>query len=426
MISEKSENKSRMHILFLTQILPYPPTSGPKVKTWHVLRYLSQRGHKITLAAFVRPEEFPYIDEVKKICAAVHAIPVYRSRLSDIRYFLRSLFSNRPFLVERDDLSEMRSVVNKVVTSEPVDVIHADQLTMTQFAFPLILNNCKKPALVFDAHNAVWTITERMKENAPFYLKPPLWLETKRIKHYEGMIVSNFQATLAVTEPDRISLMDAVHEYQGDSSSNVKPISVIPIAVDTNQIRPVAREENSLNILTMGTLYYPPNADGIRWFVQDVFPLVRQRMPKVTLTIVGKNPPKDFVRLAEDPQSNVSITGFVEDLDPYFAKSALIVIPVRVGSGMRVRILEAFARATPVVTTTVGLEGIQAESGREVLVADNPADFAQSVINLLQDKTLQERLSVNGRHLVENKYDRQVVLAELDKTYKKLTCTSPL
>src|SRR6185369_11100623 len=147
-----------------------------------------------------------------------------------------------------------------------------------------------------------------------------------------------------------------------------------------------------------------------RWFVQDVFPLVRQKIPKVTLTIIGKNPPKDFLRLAEDPQSNVSITGFVEDLDPYFAKSALIVIPVRVGGGMRVRILEAFARATPVVTTTVGLEGIQAEPGREVLVADNPADFAQSVINLLQDKTLQERLSVNGRHLVENKYDRQVVL----------------
>jgi len=279
-----------MHILFLTQILPYPPASGPKVKTWHVLRYLSQRGHKITLATFVRPEEIPYIGEVKKICAAVHTIPVYRSRLSDIRYFLRSLFSNRPFLVERDDLSEMRSVVNKVVTSESVDVIHADQLTMTQFAFPLILNDGKKPVLVFDAHNAVWTIIERMKENAPFYLKPALWLETKRIRRYEGMIVSNFQETLAVTEPDRISLMDAIHEYQENSNCKVKPIHVIPIAVDTNQIRPVAREENSLNILTMGTLYYPPNADGIRWFVQDVFPLVRQRMPKVTLTRIGLAP----------------------------------------------------------------------------------------------------------------------------------------
>jgi glycosyltransferase involved in cell wall biosynthesis len=290
----------------------------------------------------------------------------------------------------------------------------------------LTLNDGKKPVLVFDAHNAVWTIIERMKENAPFYLKPALRLETKRIKRYEGMIVSNFQETLAVTEPDRISLMDAISEYQENSSNKVKPIHVIPITVDTNQIRPVAREENSLNILTIGTLYYPPNADGIRWFVQDVFPLIRQKIPKVTLTIIGKNPPKDFLRLAEDPQSGMTITGFVEDLDPYFSKSALTVIPVRAGSGMRVRILEAFARATPVVTTTVGLEGIQAEPGREVLVADNPADFAQSVLHILQDKTLQERLSVNGRHLVEHKYDWQVVLGELDKIYQRSTYTSPL
>jgi glycosyltransferase involved in cell wall biosynthesis len=310
-----------------------------------------------------------------------------------------------------------------VVNSEHVDVIHTDQLTMTQFAFPLNLQEGKKPALIFDAHNAVWTITKRMKENAPFYMKTPLWLETKRIKRYEGMIVSDFQATLAVTEPDRLSLMDAVHEY-GGNCNNVTPISVIPIAVDTDQIRPIPREAESLNILTMGTLYYPPNADGIRWFVQDVFPLVRQKLPKVTLTIVGKNPPKDFVRLAEDSQSGVTVTGFVEELEPYFAKSALMVIPVRAGGGMRVRILEAFARAMPVVTTTIGLEGIQAEPGRDVLVADDPADFAQSVIDLLQDKMLQDELSTNGRRLVENKYDWQVVLGELDKTYERLAQTS--
>ena len=412
-----------MHILFLTQILPYPPASGPKVKTWHVLRYLSQRGHKITLASFVRPEEFPYIDEVKEVCAAVHAVPVHRSRISDIGYFLRSVISKRPFLVERDDLSEMRRVVNQVMNSDHVDVIHADQLTMTQFAFPLDLNGSKKPALVFDAHNAVWTITERMKENAPFYLKPPLWLETKRIKQYEGMIVSDFHATLAVTEPDRLALIEAAHEYRANGK-DVAPISVIPIAVDTKQIQPVSRDTDSLNILTMGTLYYPPNADGIRWFAQEVFPLLRQRIPKITLTIVGKNPPQDFVRLAEDPNNGVTVTGFVEELDPYFAKSALMVIPVRAGGGMRVRILEGFARAIPVVTTTVGLEGIQARPGTDVLVADTPADFANSVLALLQNKGFQEKLASNGRRLVEDKYDWQVVLSDLDKIYERLAQTS--
>jgi glycosyltransferase involved in cell wall biosynthesis len=406
-----------MHILFLTQILPYPPASGPKVKTWHVLRYLAECGHRITLASFVRPEETPYIDDVKKVCSTVHTIPVRRSRTADLYYFLRSQFTGRPFLVERDDLAEMRAFVQATTASDSVDVIHADQLTMTQFAFPLDVEREKHPVLVFDAHNAVWTITERMKQNAAFYLKPPLAIETKRIKRYEAMIVKDFDATLAVTEPDRLALLDALHQYGHDGQA---PISVIPIAVDTQKIRPVQRAQNSLNILTMGTLYYPPNADGIRWFIQQVFPLIRQRLPDVRLTIVGKNPPKDFLKLAADPESGIVTPGFVPELDPYFADSAVTVVPVRAGGGMRVRILEAFARAAPVVTTTVGLEGIDASPGEDVLVADTPEDFSRSVIDLLQDPELQERLSGNGRRLVEQKYDWQVVLGELDKIYQGL------
>jgi glycosyltransferase involved in cell wall biosynthesis len=234
------------------------------------------------------------------------------------------------------------------------------------------------------------------------------------------MIVKDFDATLAVTEPDRLSLLDALHQYgnYGDI-----PIAVIPIAVDTQQIRPVQRAEDSLNIITMGTLYYPPNADGIRWFIQQVFPLVRQKLPGVKLTIIGKNPPKDFLKLAADKENGITTTGFVPELDPYFAESAISVVPVRAGGGMRVRILEAFARAAPVVTTTVGIEGIDARFGEDVLVADSPEDFAGSVITLLQDKELQQKLAINGRRLVESKYDWQVVLGELDKVYQRLAGT---
>jgi glycosyltransferase involved in cell wall biosynthesis len=256
-----------------------------------------------------------------------------------------------------------------------------------------------------------------MKENAPFYLKLPLGMETRRIKSYEGMIVRDFDVTLAVTEPDRLALLEALHQ---NGSNGYVPIPVIPIAVDTHQIQPVERVENSLNILTMGTLYYPPNADGIRWFIQQVFPLVRQKLPDAKLIIVGKNPPKDFLKLAAVETSGIVTTGFVPELDPYFAESAVTVVPVRAGGGMRVRILEAFARAAPVVTTTVGLEGIDACPGEDVLVADSPGDFAGSVITLLQDREFQQKLSTNGRRLVEKKYDWQAVLGELDRVYQGL------
>jgi len=249
-------------------------------------------------------------------------------------------------------------------------------------------------------------------------MKLPLGLETKRIKKYEGRIVRDFDVTLAVAEPDRQLLLEALHQY---SPNKDVQIPVIPIAVDTRQIQPVPRSENSLNILTMGTLYYPPNADGIRWFIQQVFPLVRQKLPDVKLTIIGKNPPKDFLKLSSDPTSGIVTTGFVPELDPYFAESAVSVVPVRAGGGMRVRILEMFARAAPVVTTTVGLEGIEACPGEDVLVADSPDEFARAVVNLLQDRELQQKLCSNGRRLVERKYDWQVVLSELDKVYQSLT-----
>jgi glycosyltransferase involved in cell wall biosynthesis len=147
-------------------------------------------------------------------------------------------------------------------------------------------------------------------------------------------------------------------------------------------------------------------------------------MPNLTLTIVGKDPPRDFVNLSSDPESGVIVTGFVDDLDPYFARSALMVIPVRAGGGMRVRILEAFARGMPVVTTTVGLEGIDAQPGKDVLVADTPSDFAYSVLRLMQDKALQAKLAANGRQLAEWGYDWQIVLGQLDKTYDRLASLS--
>lgn len=408
-----------MHILFLTQILPYPPDSGPRVKTWHVLKYLAQRGHTITLISFIRPEEEPYLEIVRGVCHRVLTVPIKRSRLKDAGYLLRSQITRQPFLVERDDSAVMRSLVRDVVGSTSVDVIHADQLTMAQFALPH-RNGNKKPALIFDAHNAVWTIVERLNATLPFYYRLPLIFEADRVKAYEARIVHEFDRTLAVAEPDVRALREALREQYPAVPAEEAPITVIPIAVDTEVSHRIHPQAGSFDILTMGTLYYPPNADGIRWFLMEVFPIIHRAIPQAKLTIVGKNPPADFLQAAKESDGSVVVTGYVPELDPYFANAAVMVIPVRAGGGMRVRILEAFARGMPVVTTTVGLEGIQAEPGSDVLVADSPDEFAQSTIRLLSEGELQTRLSANGRRLAKEKYDWQVVLGQLEEVYRSL------
>ena len=142
-----------MKILFLTQIVPFPPDAGPKVKTWHVLRALLQQGYSVTLVSFVRPEEMQYVPALEEVCEAVHVVPIHRSRLADIAYMMRSYLTNRPFLVERDDLRPMQKVVDKLVQEASFDFIHADQLTMVQFAVRgADAAPGKKPKVIFDAN----------------------------------------------------------------------------------------------------------------------------------------------------------------------------------------------------------------------------------------------------------------------------------
>jgi glycosyltransferase involved in cell wall biosynthesis len=413
-----------MRILLLSQVVPSPPDSGPRVKTGHVIRYLATRGHEVTLAAFARREERAHLPALTKSCIAVHSVPIQRSRRRDLAAWLRSHRTGRPFLVERDDDAAMRALARRLLASGQFDAVHADQLSMTQFVHGAFRSPAAASGLlsVFDAHNAVWRLTDRLSDVTPSYFRPALALETRRLHRYEGEVVRRFHRTLAVTEADRDALRAAAlagEPSSRDGSTGVTDdrITVVPIGVDTAALQPVPRTAASTEILTLGALHYRPNLDGIRWFAREVLPRARRDVATATLTIVGPRPARDLVALARRQPGVVRVTGHVPDVTPYFARAGVVVVPVRVGAGMRVRILEAFARAVPVVTTTVGLEGIEAEPGRDVLVADTSEALAAAVARVLRDPALATALATRGRRLVEARYDWRVSLKGLDRVY---------
>ncbi len=401
-----------MKILFLTLIVPYPPDAGPRIKTWHVLRYLSENGYSITLLTFVRKEEEKYLPYLHQICERVIAIPIQRSKIRDVLALSKSLLGGSPFLIERDSRPAMTKTAKELLQKELFDVIHIDQVNMAQF---ILENNGHHTSskTIFDAHNATWLILERMRTTAPALMKPIIALEAKKLRNYENQLVQKVDHVLTVTENDRQLLIE-----NPDDENLKSKFHVIPIAVNTLELRPVERKEGSNQILTIGSLNYPPNADGIRWFLRDIFPEIKKQKPEAALTIIGKNPPKDFFTLASPFRDAIQITGYVEDLTPYLEKSALMVVPVLAGGGMRVRILEAFSRGIPVVTTSIGLEGIAAENGRDVIVEDDPIEFANAVVALLDNPAEQRRLAYNARDLVTTLYDWKAVLQELDKVYQ--------
>jgi glycosyltransferase involved in cell wall biosynthesis len=394
-----------MRIILLTQVVPNPPDSGPKIKTHNVLRYLAQH-HEIHLVTFVRSDaEAAHAYELSEYCrAGVTTVPIRRSRVRDIGYLLRSLVTARPFLIERDDSRAMRQVLADLVSNSHYDAVHADQLSMAQFALDLPVQ-----LHVLDEHNAVWTIVRRAAAHEVWYRRLPAELEWRKLKAYEGRVCREFDHVTLVSEDDRRDL------EQATGSPFVS--TVIPIAIDTDQLTFEDRTAEARHVLSVATMFYPPNVEGILWFAEHAFPRVRHDVPGTQFLVVGSRPPKMVTDLAQDGQRGLNVTGYVADLGPLLRQSALLVVPLHSGSGMRVKILEAFARGVPIVSTRVGVEGIDAQDDVHLLVADDPEAFAEAVMRLLRDHALGRRLAIAGRQLVEREYDWRTALRGLDNVY---------
>jgi glycosyltransferase involved in cell wall biosynthesis len=289
----------------------------------------------------------------------------------------------------------------------PFDVVHVSPLTMAPYA--LVLPGIQR---VVDCHDVMATVADRIGRTLPWWLRPLTRLEARRLSRYEPSVVRRMDRALVVSEVDR-------HLLERLGAPTERP-AVVPIGIDT-ELPLVHREQgDSPDILHLGGLNYLPNLEGLRWFLGAVFPLVVARLPKCSLYVVGQDPPRDVVEEGVR-DCRIFVAGRVPEVGPYLAKASLLAVPLHSGSGMRVKILEAFARGVPVVTTTVGYEGIEATPGEHLLAADDPAGFADAVVRLAQDELLARRLTRNARRLVKAKYDWRGVGQALDVVYDGLS-----
>ena len=392
-----------MNVLLLTQVVPYPPESGPRIKTLNVLRYLAQR-HNVHLVSFVRSErEAAHAQALADYCSGITTVPIKRSRVRDISYLGRSLLSGRPFLVERDDSRAMRKTLAQLVSRHHFDAVHADQLSMAQFALDLGL-----PLRVLDQHNAVWTIVQRSAQRAPWFMRIPAEIEWRKLRGYEGRLCREFDHTIVVSDDDRRALEQA--------AGHPVTASVIPIAVDTSALAFAPRSADARHVLSVATMFYPPNAEGVLWFGRHVFPRVRSALPGTRFVVVGSRPTPAVSELGRR-SPGIDVMGYVSNLKPVLQQSGVLVVPVHSGSGMRVKILEGFARGIPIVSTSIGIEGIDARHNVHLLVADDPRGFAAAVVRLLCEPETARRLARAGRQLVETHYDWRTALGSLDQVY---------
>ncbi|MFC1976403.1 glycosyltransferase family 4 protein [Chloroflexota bacterium] len=399
-----------MRILFLSQVLPYPLDAGPKMRSYYVLRHLTQK-HDVTLLTFVRGTDRPeYIAHLAKFCHTVHTVPMRRSRVRDVKFLGQSLFTQQPFLIIRDEIPAMMAKLRQLVTTESFDAIHADQLWMAQYALAAQKVSAKS-RLILDQHNAVYLIPKRLANGSSNSIKQQfLDRESRSLAIYEVEVCHHFDRVVWVTEEDR----RAVATLPKAQVKGLAPSTVIPICADPNQINPIKRTSGKKRITFLGGLHWPPNAEGILWFAQHAFPQVRAEIPDAVLTVIGKSPPAGLAG------EGVEVTGYVDDPLPYLAETAAFIVPLHAGGGMRVKILDAWSWGLPVVSTTIGAEGIETQSEQNILIADTAQDLAQAVIRILKDPTLAEQLVQGGRQTVNQKYDWRKIYTAWDEVYAGL------
>ena len=391
-----------MTILLLTQVLPYPPDSGPQIKTWNLIKYLA-RNHDVTLVSFVRGAADRQVESLRRYCRAVHTVPLARGVARDAGFLLASLLTRRPFMMRRDDRSAMCRVVERVAAANAFDAVHADQLNMAPYALRV-----RAPLRVLDAHNALWVLYRRLAETLPLGPRRLLWArEGRALKRYEGWYARQFDRVLAVSDADRRGLEEAM--------GGPADIAVMPIAVDLDELPAIARHPGAQRIVHLGTMFWPPNVDAVQWFADAVFPAVRAQRPDAGFDVVGARPPRAVRALAQ--RGGIRVTGYVADPTPYLREAGAFVVPLRAAGGMRVKILTALAQGLPVVSTSIGCEGLQTMPERDLLIADGAAAFAAATLRVLGDPGLADALGCNGRALIRSTYDYRVAYRPLDRIY---------
>jgi glycosyltransferase involved in cell wall biosynthesis len=393
-----------VRILFLSQLLPLPLDAGPKIRAYYVLRYLVEAGHDVTVLCFVRPGDRPEdLEALGRYCTAVETVPLRRSRWKDACDGVRSLVSSTPFLIRRDWLPAMDERRRQLMAGRAFDAVHADQLWMAAY----VPRERGAALRVLDQHNAVFKVPARLAANQSNpVLRSLLRREADHLAAFERQTMQQFERVVWVTRQDRDAFAD------GTDRVGAQP--VIPIAVDP-RVRPRMRRPDPFRVTFLGGLHWPPNAEGVAWFVDEVWPTIARRVPRAVLTVIGK--PARTSSLRSRPDARLEVTGYVGDVDRYISETAVFVVPLRTGAGMRVKILDAWCWGLPVVSTTIGAEGLDAVHGEQLLLADTADAFAGHVIRVLADRALAAHVADGGRTAVEQQYDWRTVYQAWDEVY---------
>lgn len=403
--SGEGEGHFRPQLLFLCQTLPFPADGGVHIRTYNILRMLAEH-FEITALCFYRRATRPHPESIRRGVeglsrfASVEAfeIPQERTKRRLVLDHLRSVAFGQVYTRYVYDSPEFHERLLDVTRSKRFDLVHLDSLDLSAY-LPML-----NVPVVCTHHNVESDLLARRAATERSALRRTyLRLQSRLMRQEERKWCPQVDLNACVSTADAERLRDI---------APTAPTIVVPNGVDTTYFQPRSSDEESGLVFVGGHSWYP-NRDGMEYFVREIMPLIRHRHPQIRLTWVGRVPEA----LQELQSGGVDVTGYVDDIREYVQRSACYIAPLRVGGGTRLKILDAWAMGKAIVSTSVACEGLDAEDGHNILIADSPQDFADAVHAVLTDRELRKSLGAAARVTAEQKYEWSVIGVDMVRRY---------
>jgi polysaccharide biosynthesis protein PslH len=399
---EMNRNHQRLKVLVLDEEIPLPLNSGKRIRTWNLLRNLCLR-HSITFLCYGMPEN-PGLREMEALGIRVILVPPLPPSNS-LRFYagaFANLVSMWPYSVSRHHTKNFTCAIRKLIAKESFDLVHCE---WTPYASDM--NAVGKLPMLIMAHNIEATVWRRRSQHASslperMFMASQAW----KMARFEKQSFARAGHVAVVTE----------EEAQTARQWGARAVYLVSNGVDTEFLQPTGEAPEPDSLLFLGSLDWQPNRDALQYLLRDILPKIQAAHPRAKLRVVGRQP---ATKLREQVEglSGVEWVGEVPDIRPHFASAIAVLVPLRIGGGSRIKILESMSMGKAVVATQIGAEGLEVIPDVHCLIADSPADFSQSVVQLLENPDRAADLGRNGRELVLRQYDWSRVAKILEQAW---------
>ena len=385
-----------MKILVLLPRVPYPLEKGDKLRAYNHIRFLS-KNNEIILCAIndtqIHPEA---VKQLQPFCKSIHIFNISKPGIAV--NLLKAFFRGIPFQTGYFYNSRIQQKINDIIAEEKPDHIFCQLVRVAEY-----LKGQPIPKTI-DYQDVFSKGIERRIAKSPFYLRPVFKMEYRRLIRYEHEVFEIFDNKTIISRPDR----DLIPHPQKEQ------IHIIPNGVDTDFFKPMEREKD-YELVFIGNMAYPPNVNAAEYLAREILPIVKKSKPQAKLLLAGATPDKRVLALQS---GSVTVTGWMDDIRDGYARAKIFIAPMQIGTGLQNKLLEAMAMKIPSITSPLANSALRAKEGEEILVGNNPAEYAGHILKLLEDKTYARKIAEAGYRFVINNYDWESATAELERVMK--------